>query len=400
MRKIKKTLSLILVLAMFLVLFPGVTQASVNVTIGSNQRNVAQADVFRLFRILIRSAAQDVVSRIPGDRTIVRVTLPAGLIWNQTPALAHVATTFQAVSAASTVSSFARENDNRTAVFTVESTERVDMISFSGIEIDFTNDNLRGLISAEVFVQSQFVDAQGAIHPNWEQRTSVPIAEVLAVGTTVLVGTDAPRNVLRGAADQLAGGIRIDENIARSFATSSAITFTTPPGVTFARVPTLESVHVPPITGSPPGSGHGIVLTSPNTVTVTTRNALSINPSRIEIRNVRLNVEPTVPDGQIIIDVRGTNINASIAVATVGVFGVVTVSPATDVTVQATLNAGRLNQRVSDIRFVESLVDVFPGNRKITLTLAEGFTWHSAANPAWTVAAARTISDDRRTLTY
>ena len=384
----KKTLSLLLALAMVLTLFAGVAQASANVSIGSIQRVVTPGADFPLVRINIRSAAQEVVSRVGGDRTIVRVTLPSGVIWTAPPALANVATTFQGEHRASAVSGFARESDNRTAVFTVTSTVAVDMISFSGISVDITNNDLRGAINAEVVVRNEFVDSVGAIITAWEQTTSVPIANVVAAGT--LVTPREATNVIRGAADQAAGSIRIEESIARSFATSSVITLTPPAGVTFTGTAAVATTL--------PGTGIAIA-TAPGSITVTTTNALSVNPGRIDITGIRLNIGPTVADGPINITVRGTNVDGTAAVATVGVVGLVTPSSITAAADLATINAGRLDERVSGIRFTENMADAFLGNRVLTLTLPAGFTWNGVATPAWAVAAPA-ISDDDRTLTF
>jgi hypothetical protein len=262
------------------------------------------------------------------------------------------------------------------------------MVTISGIGIDITNNDLRGLVNADVLVRNQFVDGGGAIVNNWEQLTSVPVANIMAAGATV-TAVD-PTTVMNGAAAQPVGIIRIDETIAGSFATSSAITLTAPSGVSFTGTPTLHLERME-------GTGEVVAIT-PTTITVTTTNALSVNAARIEIRGIHVNVGMAVAHGPLNVTVRGTNVDSTVTVATIGAVGVVTPSSITAAADLATRNAGLLNQGISGIRLTENLPNAFAGNRALTLTLPVGFSWNTVPQPAW--ASVPTISDDDRTVTF
>jgi len=349
----KKTLSLLLALAMVLTLFAGVAQASANVSIGSSVATVLPDGARTPGRIDIASAAQPAVAA--GDRTVVRVTLPAGVTWVD-PAAGGFVTPNTAVT---------RADDNRTATFTV--TTATGLIRFSGLQVNVPA-AFRGDLNADVVVTGQTATGDFV----WEQRATVRIANVLAGGTSATALATLP--VLKGVANQPVGGIRIVEAIAGSLTEGGNITLTAPAGVTFAA----------------PVAGSSFTVPVPVVAGITT----------IDITGISINVALTVADGPVNIAISGAGATtASVTVATVGVAGVVTPSSITAAADLATINAGRLAESVSSIRLTENMVNAFGGNRVLTLALPAGFTWNTVPTPAWAVAAPA-VSADGRTLTF
>jgi len=353
MRKTKKTLSLLLALAMVLTLFAGVAQASVNVSIGSSVATVLPDGLRMPGRIDIATAAQRAVAA--GDRTVVRVTLPAGVTWADPLAGGFVSPT----------TTVTRADDNRTATFTVTTT--TDLIRFSGLNVNVPA-AFRGDLNADVVVTGQTAVGDFV----WEQRATVRIANVVAGGTTATSLATLP--VIKGVANQPVGDIRIVEAIAGSLTEGGNITLTAPAGVTFAA----------------PFVGSSFTVPVPVLAGITT----------INITGIRINVDLAVADGPVNIAISGAGATAaSVTVATVGVAGVVTPSSITPAANLPTLNAGRLAETVSGIRLTENMVNAFGGNRVLTLALPAGFTWNTVPHPAWAVAAPA-VSTDGRTLTF
>ena len=82
MKRTKKTLSLILVMAMVLTLFAGVAQASAIVTISSPGARILAEDDQTPAPISISRGVD--AALIAGQRTEVRITLPDGVEWSNT----------------------------------------------------------------------------------------------------------------------------------------------------------------------------------------------------------------------------------------------------------------------------------------------------------------------------
>ena len=360
MKMTKKTLALLLTLAMVLTLFAGGVQASTNVSIGGSVTTVLPVANVNLGRIDIASAAQPAVSE--DDRTVVTVTLPAGVTF-RTPVDA-VVTVAGATSAETRV-------DAQTARFTITDVDdgtNVAHIRIADIQVDVAA-TFRGDVNATITVRSETVPAGNFI---WEQMATVRIANVVAGGTTATALATLP--VIKGVADQPVGGIRIVEAIAGSLTDGGTITLTAPAGVTFAA----------------PVAGSSFTVPVPAEAVI----------SRIEITGIRINVALTVADGPVNIAISGAGATAaSVTVATVGVAGVVVPSSITAAADLPTLNAGRLAETVSGIRLTENMLNAFGGNRVLTLALPAGFTWNTVPTPAWAVAAPAP-SADGRTLTF
>ena len=159
---------------------------------------------------------------------------------------------------------------------------------------------------------------------------------------------------------------------------TNVITLRTPSGVTFQSI-----------------AGATINATDSTIATLTLSNVVAAQT--LNVTGIHLNIGTTVPEGPIHIEISGANVTAAyVPVATVGAAGVVAISarnvPADPIT------AGRLDERVAAIRFTPSWAGAFAGNRAVTLTLPEGFSWHStAAAAAW--ESSRAISQSGRVLT-
>lgn len=374
MRKTRKIMALVLALSMIMVLFAGVAQASVNVSIGSSVTTVLPDGARTPGRIDVATAAQPAVAA--GERTVVRATLPAGVTWVADVVAANVTTT--PTTATATTTGQAREDDNRTAIFTVVAgAADISSIRFSGLNINVPA-GFSGAINAEVVVTGQTAAGDFV----WEQRLTVRIAEVAAAGTTSTAITTP--NVLRGVAAQRAGNIRIRENIVGSLPDTGEIAFLLPSGVTFQAI------------------AAGAVIDPLNARRATTTLTAVAALQTINITGIDLRVDGTVPDGPINVQISGpAGLTAAIVqIATVGVVGAVTVSRHGDL--PAVWNLGRVDRPIGTIRIAENLAGALRANSVVTLTLPEGYTWHTAPNDpdAFGATPSPALSNGNRTLTY
>lgn len=386
MRKTKKTLALLLTLAMVLTLFAGVAQASASVSIATAVPTIMPAANQTVGRIDISTAAQKAVS--VGDQTVVRVMLPSGVTWDADPAAGNVSLDAGASGARFTAPG--RADDNRTLTFTIASGAVVEQIRLSGMLVDLPT-TFRGDLNVDVTVTGQTAAADFV----WEQKATVRIATVAAAGTTSRA-VSTP-NAVRGEANQLVGNIEIRENIAGSFVGNGDILLTLPPGVTFADNPTLTS--------SPAGSTTLTWVAPPKGLNTATIDIVALAGSAartITVENIRLNVDNTVIDGSINVQIGNVGLatfvtNAIVSVANVGLVGNVTVSRQGDL--PAEWNLGRVNRAIGTIRLSESVRDALVAGRVVTLTLPVGYTWHTAPiNGNLTLIP--TATDGGRTLTY
>jgi len=378
MRKTKKTLSLLLALAMVLTLFAGVAQASANVRITSTTAVLTPGSNKALGTVNI--AFDPVIGIAPvatSTATVVMVTLPSGVTWDDYDIAAATTTP------ASTPGSFEWTRtlvDAQTAIFRVSST--VPLYGSLSIETraDIASD-FRGDILATVAVRSEHLDATQIF---WEQSETERLGRVAATGTISTAITTPV--VPRGVANQLVGNIRIVEAIAGSLTdvptepvADRTITLTAPSGVTFQSIAAGATITA---VGS---------STATRILTVDVVGAQTLN-----ITGIHLNIGTGVPDGPIFIQVSGANATvAFVPVATVGAVGVVSINP---INVPADpITAGRLDRRVAGIRFSETMADAFLGNRALVLTLPEGFSWHGTATVGWELS--RVVSSSGRVLT-
>jgi len=391
MKRTKKTLALLLTLAMVLTLFAGVAQASASVAITSTFATVTADGTRTPGRIEIDTDVERVVDA--GSSTTVSITLPIDVEWVTTTAVAGVVITDPAAAIpTTTISGFSFSQSDRTIEFTVTSTVNINEIRFRGVDINIPS-GFSGDLNAEVIVTSTSV-------PSWGQRATVRIANVVSAGTVSTVSQAT--NILRGASNQLAGVVEIREAVANSL-TTGEIRLTLPDGVTWNTAPTITVVPAGPVvTSTWPAieAGRRVVLPL---------DSADVAPTVIQsitISNIRLNVSMDVPDGPINIaianHIAGTDVgvtSATLAVATVGV-GAVTVSRHRDL--PSTWNLGRLNREIGIIRLAETLAGSLTPNRSVTLTLPVGYTWHTPPvdNSNGPFATSPIMSDGGRTLTY
>ena len=390
MKTTKKTLSLILVMAMVLTLFAGVAQASTSFTISSPGERILAEDG-RIPGVIVISEAAD-MALTAGQRTDVRITLPDGMEWTRSATttdvvLVHGATT---TTAELFPGSSTRDDFDRVLAFTVSSTvallgREANVIRLLGPAIDVPS-GFRGALNADVQVTRQ--DGAGGFISR--QTTTVTIATVFAEGTTSRV-RDAT-NILRGAGDQLVGRIEIREDLATVFPTGT-IRLTLPDGITFATATVSGNA------GAIGFLNNRQRMTIPVAPTPTTDTRQTIN-----ITNIRLNVAMAVGDGpvNIVIDNHpdhDANVTrATLTVATVGV-GAVTVERQGDL--PGAWNLGRLDRDIADIRLAEVMAGALTPDRTVALTLPAGYTWHTAFTAHdGAFVGEPTVSDGGRTLTY
>lgn len=370
MKKTKKLLSVVLVLAMVLTLFAGVAQGHDVVRITSSTAIVTPGSDKGMGTITFApiAAAQNMV--VGGGATLVTITLPAGVTWSQEDVTASTTTPVGGVTwVKSSV-------DAQTATFRATSVTNITDTLTIRPRVDIASD-FRGDILASVQIQGENYDATTI---DWSDSASVRIGRVAARGTVTTV-LDAT-NVSRGVGDQLVGSIRIRENTADSLNEEEDITISLPAGVTFNAFTTV------PAGLSVTGTLSTLIVDVPAATAIQT----------IEITGVRLNVGPNVPDGAIIATIAGADVTqANVTLATVGVAGVVTVSSRNPVD---PVTAGRLGVEVADLRFTENVADALLGNRIVTLTLPVGFTWSEVVVPGSILEASPEVSNSGRTLSY
>jgi len=393
MKRTKKTLALLLTLAMVLTLFAGVAQASTSFTISSPGARILAEDN-QLPALIAISAAAD-IPLTANQRTEVRITLPDGMEWTRAataPALPAVSDVVlvDVAGATSTAVLFSSLLDDfdRVLAFTVSSTGNVaEVIRFRGPTIDVPS-GFRGALNVDVQVTRQ--DGGGGFISR--QTTSVTIATVVAEGTTSRVA-DAT-NILRGAGNQVVGRIEIREDLGTVFPATGTIRLTLPDGITFASEPLVTGAAV-----------------TPEDVTIydfARRLSIVVNGNTdrqtVAITGILLNVAMAVGDGpvNIVIDnYPGDDANVTSATLTVATVGVGAVTASRDGDLPGAWNLGRLGRDIADIRLSEAMAGALAANRIVTLTLPAGYTWHTPptdANHAF--ATGHTVSDGGRTLTY
>ena len=316
MKRTKKTLSLILVMAMVLTLFAGVAQASAIVTISSPGARILAEDDQTPAPISISRGVD--AALIAGQRTEVRITLPDGVEWSNTPSTTNIFLDGVTSTVGSISAGPALEDFERVVAFTVSSTVAVtssEVIRFQGLAIDVPS-GFRGALNADVQVTRQ--DALGGFISR--QTTTVTIATVFTEGTTSRV-RDAT-NILRGAGNQLVGSIEIREDLVSVFPTATGtIRLTLPDGITFATTTVTGAAGT---IGFPNDRQRMTIPVAPTVPAPDTRQTISIT-------NIRLNVAMAVGDGPVNIvidnhpDADANVTSATLTVATVGV-GAVNVS--------------------------------------------------------------------------
>lgn len=379
MRKTKKTLALLLTLAMVLTLFAGVAQASTDVRITSSAAVVRTGGDRALGTIVVSN--QDSFAVWKDTATVVTVTLPSGVTWNSEQfdgdAIRDIGINYWDLlgGTPSGVTSTLERVDAQVAKFRVEATTH-DVANFQISLIADIASGFSGNVNATVSVQSEDHDGRIIF---WEQTETERIAVVAAGGTTSTAISTT--NVSRGIGHQLVGDIRIRENIADVLTEGGRITLSLPSGVTFSEI------------------GAGAVILAGNSTAQTVVVPTSSAVTTMNITGIRLNIGPGVSDGPIIVTISGAEATAAtVTVATVGAVGAVSVSarnvPADPVT------AGQLGVEVADIRFTENLDGALLGRRTVTLTLPVGFTWNLVTVATTIMEANPSVTDSGRTLTY
>ena len=380
MRKTKKTLALLLALAMVLTLFAGVAQASAYVRITSSTAVTTPGSDRNLGTISVSyDAALGVPTIASSTVTVIMVTLPSGVTWDDedVSSTRATATTTPAVITGAWTS---ERLDAQTAKFTVATTTYVTSTLTIIPRVDIAS-GFRGDINVTVAVQSENSYATEIF---WIQSETERLGTVAAPGT--ISTAPSPTNVMRGVGNQAVSDIRIRENTPGSIATTTVVTLALPSGVTFANATTT-------------GLNVSSTLTTFPSSTVTTTVATSTPIQTVLISAIRLNVGPNVPDGPIIVTISGAEITpTTVTVATVGAVGLVTVAPRN---VPADpITAGRLGEEVADIRLTENVDGALMGHRTVSLTLPVGFTWNSVSVHDTILLANPEVSDGGRTLTY
>jgi len=399
MKRTKKTLALLLTLAMVLTLFAGVAQANVDLRVGSLGVRTVPGDNRPVAEIAITAAANEWVLGA-GEVGEFRIRLPLEFEWVPTTTQqVFLPTGVNATTSAVTLDPIHRRDSS----FVVTSTpDAVRTLHFRGISINVP-DGFRGDVNAEVRVRVSNLEGRHL----WEETRTVRIATVAVAGTTSRVVR--AQSIMRGAGAQQIGIIEIEEDIAGTLPIGRQIRLIAPDGVTFVDpsqvVPIIGGTAVVPLTGGAAWVGlaeNGREARLMVTTTVAGRRTITIGARGDALR---VNVAPGVPDGPVIVEIDNVPALASanvtrarVTVATVGV-GAVTVARQGDL--PDAWNLGRLNREIADIRLAETMAGALEENRTVTLTLPAGYTWHTRPVDAdGAFLGTSTLSDGGRTLTY
>jgi len=198
MRKTKKTLSLLLALAMVLTLFAGVAQASATVRITSSTAVVTPGSDRNLGTLSIAVDTAVGEQTIRTDRaTVITLTLPSGVTWD----VDDVTSTHASALPTAAVAWTYERLDAQIAKFTVTGTTSTLTLSLRP-RVDIAS-GFRGNIDVAVTVQSENLTATEIF---WTQTETERLGSVAAEGTITTV-TDAT-NVQRGIGRQAVGNIR------------------------------------------------------------------------------------------------------------------------------------------------------------------------------------------------
>jgi len=393
MRRTKKTLSLILVMAMVLTLFAGVAQAQVDLRVGSPGGRI-ETGVQSVGDISITAPANEWVLGA-NEFAEFRIRLPLEFEWVADPRLENLRIVdVEGVTLGSAaIAGFRRDIvHRRDAFFTVTSTEPIRTVLFRRLNVDVP-DGFRGDLNAEVRVTVR--DHEGGFI--WERTETVEIAEVAADGTTSRAVR--AQNIMRGAGNQEIGIIEIEEDTVDSLAFGETIRLIAPDGVTFADPAGLPITNAAWLPREDNNRELRIRVTSP---VGSPRHTITLGNSA---NRLRVNVSPGVADGPVTVEIdnvpgatRARVTRARITVATVGA-GAVTVSRQGDL--PDAWNLGRLNREIADIRLAEAMEGALEEERTVTLTLPVGYTWNRAPlDPDGAFLGEPIVSDRGRTLTY
>lgn len=379
MRKTRKIMALVLALSMIMVLFAGVAQASTEVVITGPANLLAPIADRVLGTITIASSTMPAVAA--DTATVVTLTLPAGVTWDS-PDVVVIATP--------TPASITRV-DAQTARIVVTSTSAISTIEISP-RVDIASD-FRGDVNVTVAVSSENL-THTAFH--WARTETRRFGVVRAAEAIATVPTAT--NVQRGVGAQVAGVIRVVEGMPATISTGTAIRISLPVGVTFVTTPAPTTTAS---TTNTIGIATPVAFESGNRVMVATTTASSsLTATTLNFASL-INVDSTVADGPIIATISGAGVaTANLTIANVGAVGIVAISarnlPPDPIT------AGRIAEVVADLRFTENLTDALLGNRTLTLTLPDGFTWNLVDFADNIVANETTpiVTDGGRTLSY
>jgi len=372
----KKTMALMMALAMVLTLFAGVAQASGDVTITASSRDIVQDGTGAPGIINIRQDDSPVLDQ--DDITKVTITLPEGIEWVSEPDLADIELTVGGLRDAvqdEDISIGELEDGNRTVKFTIDldgdtpdDTDIVTAIRFAGLDIDAEDEDFEGPVKAEVEVVAENADGVEL----WTETAEVTIANIVGKGTSA---SATPLQVTRGQRGQEIGEIEIEENIAGSLTNGGIIVLELPSGVTWASV-------------------DAIIDATPDVDLVATfdgRTAyITLEPyaGKITLKiNGTINVGLGVSDGPIEVRIEDHDTVSNVSeeevnIATVGVVGVLTPSAVYDDDMPS-VTAGRMGEETAGIKLTENAVDAFRPNRALELVLPVGFTWNEVEPGNW-----------------
>jgi len=394
MKRTKKTLSLILALAMVLTLFAGVAQAEPlearHVTISADDPLVVAGDGRQPGTIIIRRARNSVVEG--NFFTEVSVRLPLNVTWGGVAEGTHISALDATGTTATTSLIFSRlEEGGRNLTFVVTSTVNIAELRLSGRSLNVAS-GFSGAVNAEINIFSR---APGGVL-NWRETMTVRVAEVPAAGTTTTV-RDATR-ILSGASHQDAGTIEISENAVGALTEGSLIRLTLPDGVAFSGVPTVGGAALSG--GLYDGNRRINIRVLPNQ-----RIGGLYRRRIITISNIDLNVRREVADGPInvVIDnlpVANNDSKVTRAEVTVATVGVMLVNVSRQGDLPATWNLGTLENDIGTIRLAETVAGALSPRRMVTLTLPVGYTWHTAPSEDGAFSDGPTVADGGRTLIY
>jgi len=404
-KKMKKSLSLLVIMSIVMSLFAGVAIATTNTTFGSGFANVTVGNNKTAGNITATERETDSWGEV-ADSIYMEVRLPEGVTFNTRPESANLDDYFTASNARSVVFHAASDSMLRVSLTptpgeTIRSSGRFSFNVAGSSALNIAA-GVTGNITATVDVHR--IEGGNVF---WLESASLPIARVAPRAVTV---TAEAATLVQMGNNRLAARINIQEGAAGSLMATEALSFEIiTEGVTFVAPESLGETGIDVGAFVPAAGGKSAV--------VTVTRPSNVFAGRVEL-TPRLNVNPGVT-GDIRIRVRGTAVGGTDTAVTTTTLTVATIGTATvEITgatnTGGTVYAGRLAGEVGattadDARFNlrASGGNVLPNDRIVVLELRNakfedipapfGIEWR-AGTGAWQ-ALPRTITrfdEDRK----
>lgn len=402
-KKMKKSLSLLIIMSIVMSLFTGVATATTNTTFGSGFANVTVGNNRTAGNITATEREDASWGDVAGS-IYLEVRLPEGVTFNTRPTETTVGNYFTSTNAG--VPSFLAASDN---MLRVSISPVTGAVRSSGT-FSFNADAGAGLnIAAGVTGNiTATVDVHRIVGNNvhWLESASLPIARVAPRAVTV---TAEAATLVQMGNNRLAARINIQEGAAGSLMATEALRFEiVTEGVTFVAPEALRETGI--------DVGAFVISQDARSAEVTVVTRSNVFAGRVEL-TPRLNVNPGVT-GDIRIRVRGTAVGGTDTAVTTTTLTVATIGTATvEITgatnTGGTVYAGRVAGEVGvttadDARFNLRATggNVLPNDRIVVLELLNakfeniaapfGIEWRAGTGPWQALSRTITRFDENR----